>query len=160
MVDFNCRAEIDLSPRGGLSCAREPLLTLRFFPPPLVVPSRPLPPFRRPSTSVETRRGGAFSRYGNTYRYYATSLAKSPKSSMKSLPVRKSAGCAFLSLPLSLFLSLSRTRARVARARTLLLASDGKVVVSASFRFQRSSRGSVVSFISLAKRIKLLSRHS
>jgi len=76
MGGFNCRVEIDLSPRSDLAClARKLLFDLSFFFP-FISPFPPLlPPLERVS---------AFSRYGNTYRYYATSVAEPPKSNMKS----------------------------------------------------------------------------
>lgn len=76
MGDFNCRVEIDLSPRG------RPIVYTNYFLPPSFFPSRSAPSFSCPSLATETRVS-AFSRHGNTYRYYATSLAKPPKSNMK-----------------------------------------------------------------------------
>lgn len=76
MGDFNCRVEIDLSPRGSLSCTRTTFYLLFSY---LAVH----PSFSCPPLVFETRVS-AFSRHGNTYRYYATSLAKPPKSNMKS----------------------------------------------------------------------------
>lgn len=108
-------------------------------PPPLFSP-------RRPPTPVETRRGSAFSRYGNTYRYYATSLAKSPKSNMKScLCASEICRCAR-----SLFL------AYVPLTLMLLLPCGSRVVVVVSFRSTELVR--LLHFF-FAKRVKLLSRH-
>lgn len=77
MGDFNCRAGIDLSPRGGdLSCARTTFRLLFFY---LASSFSSYLSLQSPK-----RRVSAFSRYGNTYRYYATSLAEPPKSNMKS----------------------------------------------------------------------------
>lgn len=67
MGDFNCRVEIDLSPRGGLSCARTTFHSFFFY---LII--RPFP-----SALFGAQNVSAFSRYGNTYPYYATSFLKS-----------------------------------------------------------------------------------
>jgi len=100
-----------------------------------------------PFCLLSKRRGSAFSRYGNTYRYYATSVAEPPKSNMKSRECERwnSPARCFCAAPNSFdFLSagaVARRRYSVRRSLKILAGINRcSVICDSAIKSRRASR--------------------